>query len=78
MSQDSDEVLAPAARPRDLSCMRCPNADRQTTALQLLALLACSALSLIAAGVDVHAVKEVLTIVFPPIVALAASEKRGS
>ncbi|HJQ37482.1 MAG TPA: hypothetical protein VKB93_10110 [Thermoanaerobaculia bacterium] len=39
----------------------------------LLALVACSALSLLALGIPAAAVKDVLMVIYPPIVALAAS-----
>ncbi len=72
MRQDTDAVLAQREPIADLAGMR------QMTLTVLLAVVACSAFSLLAVGVDATAVKEVLTIVFPPIVALAAtaSERR--
>jgi hypothetical protein len=71
MRQDTDQVLARQEAIADLACMR------QTTVIVLLGVVACSALSLLAIGVDASAVKEVLTIVFPPIVALAAAALRN-
>jgi hypothetical protein len=44
--------------------------------LLLLAVVTCSALGLLVAGADTGAVKEVLAIIFPPVVALAASVVR--
>ena len=47
--------------------------DRYLAVIVLLALVACSALSLLAVGIPAVAVKDVLMVIYPPIVALAAS-----
>jgi hypothetical protein len=64
-----------AMRPRD---------QRQMFVTALLALVICGAFVLLLAGIDVTTVKELLAIVFPPLVALTAAgigrenEKRRS
>lgn len=57
----------------DDACMRTPKDQRQHAIIQLLFVVTCSALGLVAAGVEVSAVKDVLAIVFPPLIALAAN-----
>jgi len=73
MSQDAYPVLAAIAREAEVAFMRTPKDQCQMAVIVLLVVVTCGSLALIAAGVNVTAMKEVLTIVFPPIVALAAA-----
>jgi hypothetical protein len=58
--------------------MRMGNDQRQTTAVIILGIVSVAALLLLANGTPVAAVKDVLAIVFPPLVAIAAHSARGS
>ncbi|HSY50258.1 MAG TPA: hypothetical protein VLC46_15710 [Thermoanaerobaculia bacterium] len=57
--------------------MRTPNDQRQTAAVIILGTISVAALLLVASGTPAAAVKDVLAIVFPPLVALAAHSARG-
>lgn len=50
-----------------------PKDQRQLFVTGLLAIVTCSAFGLLLAGVEVTAVKELLQILFPPLVALTAA-----
>lgn len=79
---DAHAVLAPAARAVDVACMPTPRDQRHMAIILLLAIVSCTALAFTAIGIDSTAVKEVLAIIFPPMVALVAvtigNERRRS
>jgi hypothetical protein len=58
--------------------MRAPKDQRQTTAMVILGIVSLTALFLVANGTPADAVKDVLAIVLPPLVALAAHSQRGA
>jgi hypothetical protein len=72
MSQDAFTALARAGRDVHVAFMRMPNATPQTSAIIILGLISLAALLLLAAGTPAVAVKDVLAIIYPPLVALAA------
>ena len=53
-----------------------PKAQRQTTAVVILGMISVAALLLVANGTPAAAVKDVLAIVLPPLVAIAAQSER--
>lgn len=53
-----------------------PRDQRQTTAMIILGIIGVAALLLIADGTPAGAVKDILAIVLPPLVAVAAQSER--
>lgn len=68
--------LARASRSAHLGTVPTPKDQRQTTAVIILGILGIAALLLIANGTPAGAVKDVLAIVLPPLVAIAAQSER--
>lgn len=54
-----------------------PKNERQMTPILLLGIIALTALLLVAGGTPPTAVRDILAIVLPPLVALAAQSDRG-
>jgi len=75
MSQDAFTVLAHGRRDVHVALMRM-HAPPQTSAIIILGLISLAALLLLAAGTPAVAVKDVLAIIYPPLVALAAQSDR--
>jgi hypothetical protein len=78
MSQDTSTSLAPADVYAHLALMRIPTVQRQTAAVVILGIISLAALLLLATGIPAVAVKDILAIIFPPLVALAAHSERGA
>jgi len=57
--------------------MRASNDRNQTAAVIILGIISVAALLVIAKGAPAVAVKDVLAIIFPPLVAIAACSERG-
>jgi hypothetical protein len=76
MSQDAFTVLAHGGRDVHVAFMRMLDAPPQTSAIIILGLISLAALLLLAAGTPAVAVKDVLAIIYPPLVALAAQSDR--
>jgi len=74
MSQDAFKSLR-ALTPH-VGAMHTPNDQRQTTAVIILGIISLAALLLIAYGTPAGPVKDVLAIVLPPLVAIAAQSER--
>jgi len=72
MSQDTSTSLAEPGRDAHFGWMRMGNDQRQTAAVIILGIVSVAALLLLATGTPAVAVKDVLAIVFPPLVAIAA------
>jgi hypothetical protein len=76
MSQDPFTSLARGVANAQVGSMRTPKDQRQTTAVIILGIISVAALLLVANGASASAVKDVLAIVFPPLVAIAAQAER--
>lgn len=76
MSQDTSTSLAQSGCDAHLGRMRMGNDQRQTAAVIILGIVSVAALLLAANGAPAGAMKEVLVIIFPPLVALAAYSER--
>jgi hypothetical protein len=76
MSQDTSASLAHAAGDAHVGAMRTPKDQRQPTAVIILGIVSVAALLMVATGTPASAVKEILAIIFPPLVALAAHSAR--
>lgn len=76
MSQDTSTSLAESGRGAHLGRMRMGNDQRQTAAVIILGIVSVAALLLVAIGTPAGPVKEILAIIFPPLVAIAAHSAR--
>jgi hypothetical protein len=77
MSQDTSTTLEPSRRDAHVAVMRTQNDHRPTTAMIILGTVSLAALLLLATGTPAAAVKDVLAIILPPLVAVAAHSERG-
>jgi fucose permease len=59
--------------PAEVGGMHTPKDQRCLSVMVMLSIVICSSFILIGSGVEAAAVKDLLAIVFPPVVALAAS-----
>jgi hypothetical protein len=58
--------------------MHIPNDQQPTAAIIILGIISLAALLLLASGTPAVGIKDVLAIVFPPLVAIAAHAERGA
>jgi len=76
MSQDYFSSLARGGVSAQVEAMRTPKNQRQTIAVAILGIISVAALLLVANGTPAVAVRDILAIVFPPLVAIAAQSER--
>jgi hypothetical protein len=77
MSQDTSTSLAPTDADAHLALMGISTGQCQAAAVIILGIVSVTALLLVANGTPAGAVKEVLAVILPPLVAIAAHSARN-